>query len=184
MKMKASRQALVCSGGFLLALMALYEVLLELPVAWWLYAAVTVAWAAAISVTLGKSLPHRTLVVPIAGIIIAWVLYFVPWSIRKPFLRDLYSIQPGMNEDEVRNIMAGYMEGTGWPALYVGESHGEGFVNDFGTGTGYPATEFDGELAIKNSLVFRHSDDGAYNSDWGIVTLEEGRVVSVDFSPD
>jgi hypothetical protein len=89
-----------------------------------------------------------------------------------------------MREDEVRNIMAGYMEGTGWPAVYGGESHGEGIVNDPGSGSSYPASEVDGELAIKNSLVFRHSDDGAYNSDWGIVTFEEGRVVSVDFSPD
>jgi len=182
--MKAVRKALVSFSVLFLSLLALYEVLLELPVAWWLYAAVTVALVLVMSVTLAKKIPLRTLVVPLIGIAVAWVLYFVPWSGRKLFLKDLHSIQPGMNEDEVRNIMAGYMEGTGWPALYGGDNHGEGVVNDLGTGSSHQATEVDGKLAIRNALVFRHSDEGAYNSDWGIVTFEGGGVVSVDFSPD
>ena len=35
-------------------------------------------------------------------------LFLVPWTTRKPFLRDLYSIKAGMTESEARRIMAAY----------------------------------------------------------------------------
>jgi hypothetical protein len=41
-----------------------------------------------------------------------------------------------------------------------------------------------GEMSLQNSVVFRHSDDGRFNSDWGIVEFQDGRVVGVRFSPD
>jgi len=41
-----------------------------------------------------------------------------------------------------------------------------------------------GELTIRDSLVFRHSDSADFDSDWGIVSLSNGRVVGVEFSPD
>ncbi len=182
--MKKARKAILIVSVIFLALLGLYEVLLELPVAWWLYAAVTVVFVLAIVFTIKGRLPYRSLVIPIVAIAFAWLLYFVPWSARKQFVKDLYCIRSGMNEEQVREIMSGYMEGTGWPAVYGGETEGEGTLNDLGSGTSRSTTSVDGNLAIKDSIVFRHSDEGAYNSDWGIVTFENGRVVGVDFSPD
>jgi hypothetical protein len=39
-------------------------------------------------------------------------LFLIPWTTRKPFLRQLYSIKPGMSVDEVKKIMAGVVEET------------------------------------------------------------------------
>jgi hypothetical protein len=36
----------------------------------------------------------------------------------------------------------------------------------------------------RGMLWFRHSEEAAFNADAGIVTLQNGRVVSVEFSPD
>ena len=41
-----------------------------------------------------------------------------------------------------------------------------------------------GEFALRDALVFRHSNRGRFNSDWGIVSLSNGRVARVEFSPD
>lgn len=122
----------------------------------------------------------------LGGIFVALaVFHFVPWTSRKPFLKDLYSIKPGMTETDVRRIMGRYMEGTNWPAIYGGSPEGSGTLNDPGSGKQH-ATEStpDGKLTIKSSLVFRHSTSGAFDSDWGIVALENGRVTGVSFSPD
>jgi energy-coupling factor transporter transmembrane protein EcfT len=182
--MNAARKAIVILSAIFLVLLGLYEVVLGFPVAWWLYLAVTIMFTLSIVLTLTGRLPYRTLVIPFAAIAFGWLLFFVPWSSRKPFLTDLYSIRSGMNERQVREIMSGYIEGTGWPAVYGGETPGEGTLNDLGSGASYSTTSADGKLAIKDAIVFRHSNDGAYGSDWGIVTFENGRVVSVDFSPD
>jgi hypothetical protein len=113
------------------------------------------------------------------------VLYFVPWSSRKPFLHDLYSIQPGMTEADVRRVMGRYKEGTGWPAAYGGMPAGTGTLTDLGTGSTHATgTTPAGEMTIQDSLVFRHSTDGAFDADFGIVTFRNSRVVEVSFSPD
>ena len=75
-----------------------------------------------------------------------------------------------MSVREVRGIMAGYMEGTGWPANPFAESN--------------ESSESPGQLAIPDALVFRHSDEPAYNSDWGIVSFQAGRITKVEFSAD
>jgi hypothetical protein len=182
--MNATRKAIVIVSVLFLVLLGLYEVVLGFPAAWWFYLAVTIVHAVSIVLTITRRLSYRTLVIPVAAIAFSWLLYFVPWSSRKPFLNDLYRIRPGMNEDQVRTIMSSYREGTGWPAVYGGGTPGAGTLNDLGSRTSYSTTSVDGKLAIKDSIVFRHSDDGAYNSDWGIVTFENGRVVGIEFSPD
>ena len=87
------------------------------------------------------------------------VLQIVPWTTRKPFLRQLHQVEVGMTRGEVLAIMAGYRQGTGW--------HLQGQ-----------------ELQLDAALVFRHSDDGRFNSDWGVVQFDEGRVSTVEFLPD
>jgi hypothetical protein len=98
------------------------------------------------------------------------VLDHVPWTSRKPFLGRLNKLQAGMTEMQVRAMMAGFKEGTGWPTA-------PGSRSPAGTNT-------NGQLALANSLVFRHSDDGRFNSDWGVVEFKDGRVIRVQFMPD
>jgi hypothetical protein len=99
------------------------------------------------------------------------MLYFVDWSTRKPFLRDLARVRVGMSEAEVRLVMAGYKEGTGWPIPP--------------SPSGSPAKPTPPtELILPHSLVFRHSDEAAFNSDWAIIALSEGKVARVEFSAD
>lgn len=82
----------------------------------------------------------------------------------KPFVKDLYSIQPGTSVAEVERIMGKYVRGTGWPANIL---------------AGQPPEQ---ELTIPGSLVFRPWAGG--NSHWGIVRIRDGRVVEVEFHPD
>ncbi len=82
--------------------------------------------------------------------------------------------------------MGHYMEGTGWPAFPGnGPTNGPGMLNIVGSGSQYHTeTSLSGVMTVRDSLVFRHSDEGAFNSDWGIISLSNGRVVRVEFSPD
>jgi hypothetical protein len=110
----------------------------------------------------------------------------VDWTTRKPFLRDLARVRVGMTEAEVRHIMGRYTQGTGWPANpFDTSTNATGTLTDVGSGSQYSTTTSpSGEMATQGLLVFRHSTDGAFNSDWGIVCLSNGRVVGVEFSPD
>jgi hypothetical protein len=90
----------------------------------------------------------------------------IDWNTRKPFLRDLNSIEMGMSTDDVENIMAGYIQ-----------------AND---GANKPSSEssLSGDSSSSDTLVFRHTNLGWGDSDWGIVTFKEEKVVEVYFSPD
>ncbi|NMO16044.1 hypothetical protein HPC49_01575 [Pyxidicoccus fallax] len=104
------------------------------------------------------------------------------WNSRKPFLRDLYSVKPGMTQAEVEAIMGRYLHGTGWPAHPLSPT---GTVVDAASGATHASTSTPrGELALAGSIVYRHTNEGWANSDWGIVRFENGRVSDVSFSPD
>jgi hypothetical protein len=93
---------------------------------------------------------------------------FVNWNSRKPFLRSFHRIDVGMSASQVEQIMLGYMK-------------------DYGGGPpgSWPQTQFDDEGAIVNgSATFRHTREGWGDSDWGVVTFEDGRVVETRFLPD
>ncbi len=106
----------------------------------------------------------RRLSIPLAILpaVLVFCVTLVPWSSRKVFLNDFTRITPGMTLGEVELIMAPYVRGTGWPRA-----------------AGEP-----GELTLPSSIVFRHQATGPYRSDWGIVTLEHGKVVKTSFSYD
>ncbi len=180
------RGALIIIAGFALFALALWEVGLAFPVAWWLYAIVAVMFAAAL---LRRSSP-LTQSGRLCALGIFWAaiatLYFAEWTSRKPFLRDLGRVRVGMTEADVLQIMSRYMRGTGWPTFPEDSStNGAGTLTDAGSGAQHSTeASASGEMAIRNSLVFRHSNDGRFNSDWGIVSFSGGRVVSVAFSPD
>jgi hypothetical protein len=179
------RVALIVTASIALALLALCELGLASPVAGWLYLAVGVVFTAALArpVAVRSQLGRLGVLVGILAVIAA--LYFVDWTTRKPFLRDLARVRVGMTEAEVRRIMGRYMEGTGWPAIPGSSSNAPGTLNIVGSDSQYSTdTSPSGQLVIRDSLVFRHSNDGAFNSDWGIISLSSGRVVRVEFSPD
>jgi hypothetical protein len=181
----------VCVLIAILSVLALpFFVLCELVtpflVPWWLYFLAAGAFAAGV-IRRGPLRVQRArvcLVAAVVAIIIA--LYFVPWTSRKPFLRDLARVNPGMTESEVRRIMARYMEGSGWPALPGGDtSNAPGTLSIVGSKSTFSTeTSPSGKIAIQNALIFRHSNKGEFNSDWGIVSFSNGIVVSVEFSPD
>jgi len=179
------RIALITIGALATALFALWEIGMAYPVAWWLYLTLSIMFAAALIRPVPVRSQLTSIGVLVAILAVIAVLYCVEWTTRKPFLRDLALVRVGMTEAEVRNIMGRYMEGTGWPASPFDTSSNTSTLFIVGSSSQYSTTTSpSGEMVIRNSLVFRHSTDGAFNSDLGIVSLSSGRVVRVEFSPD
>lgn len=109
--------------------------------------------------------------VSLCAIIMLWK---IPFSSRPQFLRDLGRIKKGMTVAEVGEIMQEYMKSVRqkW---------------ERSTGKGYTLQETTNEhkeLEYEGELLFRHSEAAAFNSDLGIVTFKNGRVVDVKFYPD
>lgn len=128
--------------------------------------------------------PTRFRTVALGLTLCAWAfLWLVPFSETTRFLADLRKVQPGMTVAEAEEIMAGYLRGTGWPA--IPELDGSRPITDVGSGQTLNtyATE-DGELGIQDALVFRFSNAPRHNSSWGIIQVGNGRVSHTDFWPD
>ena len=85
-----------------------------------------------------------------------------------------------MTVDQVEKIMSRYMKGTGW---VLPTSSGK--LTDVGTGVTLQTSNApSGELMIEDSITYRHSNEGAFNSDWGVVKFKDGRVEGKIFMPD
>jgi hypothetical protein len=163
----AMRSIALALASSALLLFAASEMLIAMPIPWRLYVAAAAMFAVGL---LRKRPPRRQfgrLVILMSICLVAAILHLTPWSSRKVFLKDLYSIKPGMTVTEVKAIMAGYIPGTGFPSNPLAEPPGPS-----------------GELTIRGALVFRHSEEPAYNADWGIVNFRDGRVTGVEFSAD
>ncbi|MBN8551036.1 MAG: hypothetical protein J0M12_17115 [Deltaproteobacteria bacterium] len=99
---------------------------------------------------------------------------------RDDFLTVLGKVSPGMPKVEVDRLFKKYMKGTNWPyasgpsAELIGTRRGTFEVD----------TSKKDQLTLKNCDVYRHSNDGKYDSDWGIVCFKDGKVDWVDFAPD
>ena len=98
---------------------------------------------------------------------------------RKTFVEDLASLQIGFTKEQVEKIMGNYLKGTNWKL--------------FGSNITIPGTkrvnfEVDtsktDQLTLKNCDVYRHSNDGAYDSDWGIVCYQNDIVEYIDYAQD
>jgi len=115
-----------------------------------------------------------------------WIslLYFIPWTPRTRFLRDLDRVHSGMTRNEVESIMGKYVHGTGWPTNPFPNAKQQ--LADVNSGKVYSTVDnASGEMEVKDSIVYRHDvHDGRYNSDFGVVKFQNDRVVSVDFLPD
>ena len=107
----------------------------------------------------GVSARRRVLILSLSVIAVLCVR-FVDWNSRKPFLKDLYSVKAGMTPAQVEEVMGRYVVGSGQT-----ESIERGEM-------------------VAGSVSYRHTQEAWGNSDWGTITFEGGRVVSVDFSPD
>jgi len=94
-------------------------------------------------------------------VMVVFSVRLMDWNSRKPFLRDFYSIKEGMTAAQVEQIMGGYMKGGGRPI----------WINP------------QGEI-VTGTSTYRHTNEGWGNSDWGVVTFENGRVVQTEFLPD
>lgn len=95
-------------------------------------------------------------------------LPIVPWTSRHRFVKDLYSIKPGMTVAQVEAIMERY-------------NH----VPDARPNTRHlPSGEW--ELIRSDLAIYRHAggDDAGFNADAGSVNFKSGRVVDVEFLPD
>ena len=80
----------------------------------------------------------------------------IDWDSRKPFLRALAQVTPGMSRAEVEQVMSGFIQMT--PASTTGDT--------------------------SQPLGFRHTDEGWGNADVGMIMVQNNRVVAVQFSHD
>jgi hypothetical protein len=148
-------------AALFLLLCAIVEIAFAEPVAGWISAPLVILISGPLWPKGPAHWRSRRWIALIAVNALILALFLVPWSSRKPFLRDLYSIKPGMTVAEAKRIMAGYKQGTGFPMPNSTQ-----------------------EFSLAGAIVFRHSDDGAFNADWGVVTIAGGKVVDVRFDPD
>jgi hypothetical protein len=93
-------------------------------------------------------------------------LYLIPWHPRQVFTMRLERIPVGASEADVRSRMAGYWGGS----------------MDVLDSSSVPGQFHD--KRITHSMTYGWSHDGAYNSDFGVVYLSQGRVVATAFWPD
>jgi hypothetical protein len=130
-----------------------------------------VAIYAAFWVLVGALLLHgrptrEKVLVLVPFVVVLFSVRFIDWNSRKPFLRDLHSIREGMTPIQVEQIMGRYMR-SGGRALAS------------------PETEVDdGGQILTGTVTYRHTDEGWGDSDWGVVTFQDGRVVETEFLPD
>ena len=107
----------------------------------------------------GSPTRHKLLILGLF-VVIVFSVRFVNWTTLKPFLKDFYSIKEGMTPAQVEQIMGSYIIGDGKTE-----------INE------------QGEI-VAGSITYRHTNEGWGDSDWGVVTFENSRVVEIEFLPD
>jgi hypothetical protein len=131
------------------------------------FVAIYAAFWVLVGVLLLHGRPTREKVLILALLVVVlFSVRFIDWNSRKPFLRDLHSIREGMTPVQVEQIMGRYMQSGGRPLAS-------------------PDTEVDerGQI-VTGTVTYRHTDEGWGDSDWGVVTYKDGRVVKTEFLPD
>lgn len=181
-KSKILALALSLTFGVLAVVVAGFtEILLAMPLPVWFYG------LSGALVILPVVIPPSRLSALVAVVLVGFLIAFhlVPWTSRKPFLGQLNKVQTGMTETQVRVIMTGYKEGTGWPAAPWQPTGSAGTLETAGSSNTFrTVTDTNAQLALADSVVFRHSDDGRFNSDWGVVEFKDDRVIRIQFMPD
>ncbi|MBW3622541.1 MAG: hypothetical protein KY468_03930 [Armatimonadetes bacterium] len=115
-------------------------------------------------------------------------MHFIPWSPSKPFLKRLAQIEPGMTVAQVEGIMHGYLRGMGskWEIPPPPPGQGPALSYEYTDPARFNEwiRQNGGRARFKGDLVYRHSNDGAFDSDMGFVNFRKGRVVKVRFMAD
>jgi hypothetical protein len=140
-------------------LSGLYTVLDLYGVAWRFpqAAAATIAGGLAIGALVCWAIPRRRNLIVLALFVAAIAcVQSIDWNTRKPFLRALGQVHAGMRVAEVDGVMAAYMRSPAVP----------------------------GQLSASGQVIYRHTDEAWGNSDWGVVSYAQERVVRVEFLPD
>jgi hypothetical protein len=150
----------------LLAAFALFDYMAGVSLLWpWMLGLLAMGLGLGVLGTIDVPARPRGVVLLLFAVVFVG-LRWVNWNSRKPFLRDLYSVRVGMTPSQVEAIMGKYLKGTGWPANTVADPSARG------------------ELTLPGTVVYRHTNEGWADSDWGMVEFAGGKVVRVEFSPD
>jgi hypothetical protein len=118
---------------------------------------------------IGRPLREKLLIL---GLFLALTvsIRFVDWNSRKPFLKDFQQVGEGMTEQEVDQIMDGYMKSySGGPPPSMREYE--------------PEYDEQGQI-VQGWIAYRHTIEGWGDSDWGVITFEDRLVVGKRFLPD
>jgi hypothetical protein len=169
---------------FLMAVCAFFEMFFPLSVLPFTTAVCGIVWALAGNRILRCMKIGRRLTVVATILCLILGVRYADWNSRRPFIRDLLRIRTGMTVADVEAIMSGYMKGTGlsWPPIWDDKPKGFNSVSPATSGAVIKGEN--GEMKLAGSLVYRHSTDGAYNADWGVVGFENEKVITVEFLPD
>lgn len=137
----------------MIALPASFELAGDLPLPLGLYLPYA-AFCGACLAFLARGGERALLRVALAAVLGALaLLWLLPWSSRKTFLRAFDQVETGMTGAEVDRVLGRY------PYLESGE----------------------GEHRVR---AYRHSEQGRYDSDRGVLRFRGGRVRSKTFSAD
>lgn len=136
---------------------------------YWQFVVIYAAFWVLVGALLASGRPRRDkLLILGLFVLVLGSVRLVDWNSRKSFLRDFHTLQEGMTQEQVDQIMSGYMK-----------AHGGGppqSQNQY---------EFDEQGGVVTGWVtYRHTNEGWGDSDWGVVTLENGQVVRLEFLPD
>ena len=181
---------LVVAAVILTALAAAIEIWLAFPISASVYAVAALVWLAALALgSILTGFTARRRIAAVTFVLALAILYLVPWTSRKPFLRDLHRVEVGMTEAEVDEIMGRYTRGSGWPACPKGVKARDGVTRHHPScPLGVDATSFVAAREPRReklkTRIYRHSTEARFNSDWGMVRFREGRVARVEFLPD
>jgi hypothetical protein len=149
------------------------------PIARWYYFAAAFVVVGLIAVRPAFAAASRSRALIICGVFAVGIIGTVgaPWTSRDFFLMDFQQLRPGMTQEQVSTAMQKYMNGTGiqnLPGINTIHAGAQAFRNDADSAM----------LKPRGCEVYRHSNEGLWNADWGTVCYEAGRVVSTEFSPD
>lgn len=119
--------------------------------------AIYLAYAGASALLLWAYNPGRRRALKLALAVLTATLLclsLVPWNSRKAFLRDFRQVEPGTSLDEVNALLQTY--------------------------------EFNERRMDDGAIerIYSHNRAGRFDSDWGIVRVQDERVASTQFLPD
>ncbi len=136
---------------------------------YWQFVVIYIAFWVLVGALLSTGRPLRDRLLSLGlFVLVLFSVRLVDWNSQKSFLKDFYSLKEGMTPAQVDQAMSGYMK------AYAEDAPQSGIQYEF---------DEQGEI-VTGQVTYRHTDEGWGDSDWGVVTFENGRVVQLEFLPD